>query len=197
MKKGKSTKPMGSVRERGMKLLKHLYYAAVVIYLPVLVTASLLMHFMFGSGGIMDSPYLFELFVLFLYSFPFYLAFIEICTEVVRLFDKKDRTRNEKILNAASALVAIVIIATLINIHSFIYVSVGLAFLLAILWGIGAAVFKRKIVNADFFKEKSFWISAVALFVAAVTVFIIFTYSSDRKNTPDDLAALQYYTDIR
>lgn len=173
-----------------MKLLKHLYYAAVVIYLPVLVIASLLMHFMFGSGGGMDSPYLFELFVLFLYSFPFYLAFIEICTEAARLFDKKDRTRNEKILNTASALVAVAIIATLIDIHSFLYVSIGLAILLAILWGIGAAVFKRKIINADFVKEKSFWISVGALFVAAVTVFFIFVYSSDRKNTPNDFAAI-------
>lgn len=180
-----------------MKLLKHLYYAAVVLYLPVLVTVSLLMYFMFGSGGIMDSPYLFELFVLFLYSFPFYLAFIEICTEAARLFDKKDRTRNEKILNAASALVAVAIIATLIDIRSFIYVSVGLAILLAILWGIGAAIFKRKIINAGFIKEKSFWISAGALFVAAVTVLSIFVYSSDRKNTPDDSVALQYFIDIQ
>ncbi len=71
-------------------------------------------------------------------------------------------------------------------IYVYLYLSIGLSIMLAILWVVGAVAFKNRGINLEVVKDKSFWISAGALFAVVITVVFICIYSTERKNTIDE-----------
>ena len=181
-----------------MKFFRKLLYALAAVYLPCLFIFPLLID---QSSAWWQTPYGWNLLVCFLMSFPFYLAFIEICFIVGRLADKKDQPKGEQILNIITAIVALGILITAIKISSLIYVAFGLSAVLVILWAVGGILFKRKFAILDIFKQKNFWIYVLVAFVLLTTVSFFIGRSMDDKgkfdnvdgdiNVPQEIADLE------
>lgn len=166
-----------------MKVLKHLYYAIIVAYFPCVLILPLLIR---ESGGIIASTYGFELLMIFLYTLPLYFAFIEIGMTIRRIFDKEDGSKLEKLLNILSVGAAVGIITAVFNYYALLYLAVSLAVMLVIIWIINAAVYKKRIIDTQLIKQKSFWISAVALLIVVITVTFACKNALNSKNKLDD-----------
>lgn len=181
-----------------MKFFRKLLYALAAVYFPCLFIFPL---FIDQSSVWWQTSYWWNLLVCFFMSFPFYLAFIEICFIVGRLVDKKDQQKGEQILNIITAIVALGIILTAIKISSLIYVAFALSAVLAILWAVGGILFKRKFAILDIFKQKNFWIYVLVAFVLLTTVSFFIGRSMDDKgkfdnvdgdiNVPQEIADLE------
>lgn len=180
-----------------MKKLQKILYACAVVYIPCLFIFPL---FIDQTSAWWQTPYWWNLLVCFLMSFPFYLAFIEICFIIGRIADEKDQRKGEKILNIITAIIALGIILTAIKISSLIYVAFALSAVLAILWAVGGIVFKRKFAILDIFKQKNFWIYVLVAFVLLVTVSFFVGRSMDSKgildNVDGDINEPQEITDL-
>lgn len=167
-----------------MKSFRKLLHAFAVAYIPCLFIFPLLID---QSSAWWQTPYGWNLLVCFLMSFPFYLAFIEICFIVGRLADKKDQPKGEKILNIITAIVALGIIITAIKISSLIYVASALSAVLVILWAVGGIIFKRKFAILDIFKQKNFWIYVLVAFVLLSVVSFCVGRAIDGNNKNDKI----------
>ena len=165
-----------------MKILKKLLHAFAVAYTPSLFLFPL---FIDQTSAWWQTPYWWNLLVCFLMSFPFYLAFIEICFIIGRIADKNDQPKGEEIINIITAIVALGIILTAIKISSLIYVAFALSAVLAILWTIGVILFKRKFAILDIFKQKNFWIYVLVAFVLLTTISFFVGHSIDDTGNYD------------
>ena len=167
-----------------MKSFRKLLHAFAVAYIPCLFLFPL---FIDQTSAWWQTPYWWNLLVCFLMSFPFYLAFVEICFIIGRLVDKKDQRKGEQILNIITAIVALGIILTAIKISSLMYVAFALSAVLVILWAAGGIIFKRKFAILDIFKQKNFWIYVLVAFVLLVTVSFFVGRSMDSKGMLDNV----------
>lgn len=122
-----------------MKSLKKILVILAVLYFPCLFIIPLLID---QSDSWWQTPYLWSLLVCFLISFPFYLAFIEICFIISRLADKKGQRKSQQILSTVTAIIALCIILTAIKISSLLPVTFALSVVLVILWAIGGIILK-------------------------------------------------------
>ena len=180
-----------------MNFLKKMLCAFALAYFPCLFIFPL---FIDQSSSWWQTPYWWNLLVCFLMSFPFYLAFIEICFIVGRIADKKDQPKGKKILNIITAIVALGIIITAIKISSLMYVAFALSAVLVILWAAGGIIFKRKFAILDIFKQKDFWIYVLVALIFLTTVSFFVGRSIDDKgkfdNIDGDINAPQEITDL-
>ena len=167
-----------------MKFFRKLLHALAVSYIPCLLLFPL---FIDQASAWWQTPYWWNLLVCFLMSFPFYLAFIEICFIVGRIADKKDQPKGKKILNIITAIVALGIIITAIKISSLMYVAFALSAVLVILWAAGGIIFKRKFAILDIFKQKNFWIYVLVTFIILTTASFFIGRSVDGKGKYDNV----------
>ena len=167
-----------------MNFLKKMLCAFALAYFPCLFIFPL---FIDQSSSWWQTPYWWNLLVCFLMSFPFYLAFIEICFIVGRIADKKDQPKGKKILNIITAIVALGIIITAIKISSLMYVAFALSAVLVILWAAGGIIFKRKFAILDIFKQKNFWIYVLVTFIILTTASFFIGRSVDGKGKYDNV----------
>lgn len=167
-----------------MNFLKKMLCAFALAYFPCLFIFPL---FIDQASAWWQTPYWWNLLVCFLMSFPFYLAFIEICFIVGRIADKKDQPKGKKILNIITAIVALGIIITAIKISSLMYVAFALSAVLVILWAAGGIIFKRKFAILDIFKQKNFWIYVLVTFIILTTASFFIGRSVDGKGKYDNV----------
>ena len=151
-------------RKESQKVIKYIFFALAIIYVPALFFVAL---FAGGDAGFIATPYIFDLMVLFLYTFPCYLALIELGLSVCRAFEKRNRSVGEKIFNTIGVILACGILITLTNLEDLLFVSLALAGALALNWIISAIVYKKKPNLKATFKDKTFWICAGILLVVA------------------------------
>lgn len=127
-----------------------------------------------GTGGIISIPYLLEVLFLFLYTFPFYIAFFTLGSCIMSwMFSAPQPAKGEWILNIISCVVACLIFSTIFNIERFLYFSVALSILLALLRIIIMVVYKKPIGMFSFMKQKLFWLyTALILLIISIIVFL-------------------------
>ena len=166
-----------------MKYLKKILYAIAVLYVPCLLIFPLLIN---QSEYWWMLSYPLTLLMCLLMSLPFYLAFLQLCSFVSRIAEKKERSKGAKILDAICDAVALAIFLSLIAFSKLFTVTLGLAILLATLWAVRFAIFKRSFELPEFFKQKSFWISVVALFIAFLSVAALCRFIADSDKRLDD-----------
>lgn len=152
-------------RKESQKVIKYIFFALAIIYVPALFFVAL---FAGGDAGFISTPYIFDLMVLFLYTFPYYLALIELGLSVCRAFDKRKRSVGEKIFNTIGAILVCGILLTLINLEDLLFVSLALAVALALNWIIAAIVYKKKPNLKSTLTDKTFWICAIILLVVVI-----------------------------
>ena len=117
---------------------------AIMLATSVCTALFFLALFAGGDADFIATPYIFDLMVLFLYTFPCYLALIELGLSVCRAFEKRKRSVGEKIFNTIGAVLACGILITLTNLEDLLFVSLALAGALALNWLITAIVYKKK-----------------------------------------------------
>ena len=155
-------------RKESQKVIKYIFFALAIIYVPALFFVAL---FAGGDAGFIATPYIFDLMVLFLYTFPCYLALIELGLSVCRAFEKRKRTIGEKVFNTIGAILACGILITLTNLEDLLFASLALASALALNWLISAIIYKKKPNLKSTLKDKTFWI-CVAILLIVVTLVV-------------------------
>lgn len=149
-------------KKESQKVIKYIFIALAIIYVPMLFVMAL---FAGGDAGFIATPYLFDLMVLFLYTYPCYLAFIELGLSVFRAFDKRKRSVGEKVFSTIGVVLSCGILITLTNLDDLLFVSLSLAVALSLNWLISAIVYKKKPNVKGTLTDKTFWICVVILFV--------------------------------
>ena len=167
------------------KAIEFILYLVGILYLPTIVVISLTAD---QSGSFFEFSTFFLTLILLFLSFHFFCAFIEIGFSVLRLFEKKTRTRAERILNIATlSLAAFMLVITLIDPErEFNVLAIILSLVLIVLWIVGDIAFKQKKFSPECFKKKSFWLSVVSVFIA-ITVFLSATGGKFDKGQPDPI----------
>ncbi|MBQ9080575.1 MAG: zf-HC2 domain-containing protein [Clostridia bacterium] len=176
-------------RKESQKVIKYIFFALAIIYVPALFFVAL---FADGDGTFISIPYSFILLVLFVYTVPFYFAFIEISRLVCSMLDKKKDTIGETVFNIIGCVLAIIsiavgIMATAFDLDGLIYADLGLAALLGLTWLISAIIFKKKPNLKSTFQDKTFWICVAILMVVAAlltSIPIVLTATENVREAP-------------
>lgn len=179
-------------RKENQKIIKYIFVALAIIYVPALFFVAL---FADGDGTFISIPYSFILLVLFVYTVPFYFAFIEISRLVCSILDKKKHTIGDTVFNIIGIVLAIGIIAAGIIATAFdglIHVALGLAALLGLTWLISAIICKKKPNLKSTFHDKTFWICVAILMVVAALLTSIPIVLTATENVREDPLQAHY-----
>ena len=161
-------------RKESRRILRYLFLSAALLYLPTLLLMVLHSE---PEGTFIAIDRWFVLAVFFLFTVPFYLAFIEIGRLVCGAMEKRKKRIRERIFDViggalAGGIVAVGVIATALDRDDWIGPILGLAVLLVLNWLVSAIVNKKRPRVGDTVKDKVFW---VCLAVMAVTVALSVT----------------------
>ncbi len=176
-------------RKESRRILLYLFLSAALLYLPTLLLIVLHSE---PEGTFIAIDRWFVLAVFFLFTVPFYLAFIEIGRLVCGAMEKRKKRIRERIFNViggalAGGIVAVGVIATALDRDDWIGPILGLAVLLVLNWLVSAIVNKKRPRVGDTVKDKVFW---VCLAVMAVTVALSVTLlvsAGGSKARPDPM----------
>ena len=157
-------------RKEAFNTLKCLFLAAAIIYFPAIFILAL---FADDTGSIIAIPYWLKLLSIFLYTFPCYVALIELGLAVLRALDKCKRSIGEKIFGAVSTLLALATIIASLSIDDSLDIPLLLTVLLSLTLLIKAIVYKKELHLLSIMKQKTFWIcTAILTVVVAVVVSV-------------------------
>ena len=176
-------------RKESRRILQYLFLSAALLYLPTLLLIVLNSE---PDGTFIAIDRWFVLAVFFLFTVPFYLAFIEIGRLVCGAMEKRKKRIRERIFDViggalAGGIVAVGVIATALDRDDWIGPILGLAVLLVLNWLVSAIVNKKRPRVGDTVKDKVFW---VCLAVMAVTVALSVTLlvsAGGSKARPDPM----------
>ena len=176
-------------RKESRRILRYLFLSAALLYLPTLLLIVLHSE---PEGTFIAIDRWFVLAVFFLFTVPFYLAFIEIGRLVCGAMEKRKKRIRERIFDLiggalAGGIAAVGIIATALDRDDWIGPILGLAVLLVLNWLVSAIVNKKRPRVGDTVKDKVFW---VCLAVMAVTVALSVTLlvsAGGSKARPDPM----------
>ena len=176
-------------RKESRRILQYLFLSAALLYLPTLLLIVLHSE---PNGTFIAIDRWFVLAVFFLFTVPFYLAFIEIGRLVCGAMEKRKKRIRERIFDViggalAGGIVAVGVIATALDRDDWIGPILGLAVLLVLNWLVSAIVNKKRPRVGDTVKDKVFW---VCLAVMAVTVALSVTLlvsAGGSKARPDPM----------
>ena len=176
-------------RKESRRILRYLFLSAAVLYLPTLLLIVLHSE---PNGTFIAIDRWFVLAVFFLFTVPFYLAFIEIGRLVCGAMEKRKKRIRERIFDViggalAGGIVAVGVTATALDRDDWIGPILGLAVLLVLNWLVSAIVNKKRPRVGDTVKDKVFW---VCLAVMAVTVALSVTLlvsAGGSKARPDPM----------
>ena len=176
-------------RKESRRILRYLFLSAALLYLPTLLLIVLHSE---PEGTFIAIDRWFVLAVFFLFTVPFYLAFIEIGRLVCGAMEKRKKRIRERIFDViggalAGGIVAVGVIATALDRDDWIGPILGLAVLLVLNWLVSAIVNKKRPRVGDTVKDKVFW---VCLAVMAVTVALSVTLlvsAGGSKARPDPM----------
>ena len=176
------------------KAIQFILYLVGILYFPTIVILSLTAD---QSGSFFEFSTFFLTLILLFLSFHFFCAFIEIGFSVLRLFEKKARTRAERILNIATiSLAAFMLVITLVDPErEFNVLAIILSQVLIVLWIIGDIIFKQRKFYPEVFKKGAFWITAVSLFIVSAILLAV-TGGKFEKSEPDPLDPIAFETQI-
>ena len=176
-------------RKESRRILRYLFLSAALLYLPTILLIVLNSE---PDGTFIAIDRWFVLAVFFLFTVPFYLAFIEIGRLVCGAMEKRKKRIRERIFDViggalAGGIVAVGVIATALDRDDWIGPILGLAVLLVLNWLVSAIVNKKRPRVGDTVKDKVFW---VCLAVMAVTVALSVTLlvsAGGSKARPDPM----------
>ncbi len=170
------------------KTIQFILYLVGILYFPTIVVLSLTAD---QSGSFFEFSPLLLILLFLLMTFHFFCAFIEVGFTILRLFEKKVRTRGEIILNISTlSITAIMLVFAIIAPDNISVLAIYLSLILIVLWIVGDILFKQRKFYPEVFKKKSFTITAISLFVA-VSIFLAVTGGDFETGKPDPIEPLE------
>ncbi len=180
--------------KENQKFMACIFAAIAVIYIPALFIIPL---FDVSKAGFIATPYAFDLLVFFLYSVPFWLAFIEFGQLVCRAFEKKKMGFGEKVFHIVGGVLAAGILLTIFNLAEFLYLSLLLAVVLLINGVIRAVVCKKKPNVSGILKQKVFWICVLCLIAVMAVIISVAVIFLSVQNVREEVLEVQYGVGVR
>lgn len=176
-------------RKESRRILRYLFLSAALLYLPTLLLIVLNSE---PDGTFIAIDRWFVLAVFFLFTVPFYLAFIEIGRLVCGAMEKRKKRIRERIFDViggalAGGIVAVGVIATALDRDDWIGPILGLAVLLALNWLVSAIVNKKRPHVGDTVKDKVFWVCLVVMAVTVALSVTLLVSAGGSKARPDPM----------
>ena len=176
-------------RKESRRILRYLFLSAALLYLPTLLLIVLNSE---PDGTFIAIDRWFVLAVFFLFTVPFYLAFIEIGRLVCGAMEKRKKRIRERIFDViggalAGGIVAVGVIATALDRDDWIGPILGLAVLLVLNWLVSAIVNKKRPRVGDTVKDKVFWACLVAMAVTVALSVTLLVSAGGSKARPDPM----------
>ncbi|MBO5511845.1 MAG: zf-HC2 domain-containing protein [Clostridia bacterium] len=175
-------------RKESRRILRYLFLSAALLYLPTLLL--IVLHSEPDGTSFIAIDRWFVLAVLFLFTVPFYLAFIEIGRLVCGAMEKRKKRIRERIFDFIGAsfavgIVAVGVIATALDRDDWIGPILNLAVLLILNWLVSAIVNKKRPRIGDTVKDKVFW-ACLAIMAATVALSVtLLVTAGGSKARPD------------
>lgn len=177
-------------RKESRRIVRYLFLSAALLYLPTLLL--IVLHSEPDGTSFIAIDRWFVLAVFFLFTVPFYLAFIEIGRLVCGAMEKRKKRIRERIFDFigaafAGGIVAVGVIATTLDRDDWIGPILNLAVLLILNWLVSAIVNKKRPRIGDTVKDKVFW-ACLAIMAATVALSVTLLVSAGgSKARPDPL----------
>ena len=176
-------------RKESRRILRYLFLSAALLYLPTLLLIVLHSE---PNGTFIAIDRWFVLAVFFLFTVPFYLAFIEIGRLVCGAMEKRKKRIRERIFDViggalAGGIVAVGVTATALDRDDWIGPILGLAVLLVLNWLVSAIVNKKRPRVGDTFKDKVFWVCLVVMAVTVALSVTLLVSAGGSKARPDPM----------
>ena len=176
-------------RKESRRSLRYLFLSAALLYLPTLLLIVLNSE---PDGTFIAIDRWFVLAVFFLFTVPFYLAFIEIGRLVCGAMEKRKKRIRERIFDViggalAGGIVAVGVIATALDRDDWIGPILGLAVLLVLNWLVSAIVNKKRPRVGDTVKDKVFWVCLVVMAVTVALSVTLLVSAGGSKARPDPM----------
>lgn len=177
-------------RKESRRILRYLFLSAALLYLPTLLL--IVPHSEPDGTSFIAIDRWFVLAVFFLFTVPFYLAFIEIGRLVCGAMEKRKKRIRERIFDViggalAGGIVAVGVTATALDRDDWIGPILGLAVLLVLNWLVSAIVNKKRPRVGDTVKDKVFWACLVAMAVTVALSVTLLVSAGGSKARPDPM----------
>lgn len=165
------------------RFLQSVFWIFAVLYIPSLLILPILpplsdMADMFGISG-----YGITLLSLFLYTLPFYCAFLEIGAAVRWLSDRKRSTVTQTVAEAISLVLTVGMLAAHLS------QRLSLALVMTTFWVLlrisCAIVFRGTRQRVDVIRSRWFWLGAAVTFLALCGIVLAVSQSKYVKGVPD------------
>ncbi len=194
LKKEKDSIIVRHERKEDQKIITCIFAAIALIYIPSIFMIPL---FAGGDVGFIATPYAFDLLVFFLYTVPFWVAFIEVGQLIGRLFERRKASTGEKVLYTVGILLAAGIFFTVFNLEELLLLSLLLAAVLLINNIIRFIVFKKSFGILGIFRQKAFWICVLCLITAISAIIAVASMFMSAKNVREETKIPPYTTSVR
>ena len=176
-------------RKESRRILRYLFLSAALLYLPTILLIVLNSE---PDGTFIAIDRWFVLAVFFLFTVPFYLAFIEIGRLVCGAMEKRKKRIRERIFDViggalAGGIVAVGVTATALDRDDWIGPILGLAVLLVLNWLVSAIVNKKRPRVGDTVKDKVFWVCLVVMAVTVALSVTLLVSAGGSKARPDPM----------
>ena len=187
-------------RKEGLRVIKYVFIALALLYVPVILLVSLFAAN--DNGSVIAMPYGFILLILFLYTIPFYFAFIELGRLICTIFGKRKLSAGETASNIIGAVLSLGIIltgiiATILDLEGLIWFALCLASMLAMNWLISAIIYKKKPSLKAVLTDQTFWICAVILMLVISLAIVVPIVFLSVQNVHEDTTEFGYSAGYR
>ena len=164
-----------------IKQLRKILVSIVVAYVPSLFIIAALIG---GEEAFFDTPFIFDLLIVLLYTFPIVVGTIEVLINLERIAENK---KHFSVYNIITMVISLSVIVITVALSKFIYVSITLAVVLLMLEIIHCAK-KRTIINlVDFLKQPSFWIIVFCILLSITFCSGAYRLALNSKDQADPL----------
>ena len=166
------------------KIIQFILYTVMVLYLPCVLVASA---FTDQSNSFLVFPLGLVFIVLILLTIGYLCIFLEVGFTLLRVFEEKNRSKWERILNGVTAFLCFALIVTAIIDPEANFITFTICWILFFLWLLGDIVFKQKKFSPPLFKKRSFWLSCTALFLTICVILALNSGIFIDRGQPDPL----------
>ncbi len=170
-------------KRESRKLMRLLLSALSLIYFPVIL---ILPVFLKSDGGFISTPYIFDLLLLFLCTFPCYLAVIELGGTLCGIWEKRITEPIDRIFHTIGAVLSCLILLLTIDLADHLLYSLALAVLLLISRICFAVIRRERPALPAVLRQRSFWVCSLVIFLIVLAVMFVSSVLMTTRNVREE-----------
>ena len=137
-----------------------------------------------GDGAFFDTPFIFDLLIVLLYTFPIVIGTIEVLLNLERIAENK---KHFSVYNIITVIISLSVIVITFVLSKLIYVSIALAVVLLTLEIIHCTKKRATIIPIEFFRQLSFWAIVVCILLSVIFCSSAYRLALNEQNQVDPL----------